>query len=195
MNAWRQPGFWLTFLLVLVGGGTVLVLQDSTLRELVFTLLMFVALSSSLNIMMGYTGYVNFGHIVFFGLGGYTGFYLISQHGWPLYTAALVGGCLSALIAALLGAAILRLRGAYFALATIGINEAFRSFFTNFDLFGGAVGMFFNFAVYDAYGGAKNAGQLAYYAMVGLALATIATSFLIKKSKFGLGLMAIREDL
>src|SRR5512136_2439299 len=112
MNAWRQPGFWLTILLVLAGGGAALVTRDSTLRELVFTLLMFVALSSSLNIMMGYTGYVNFGHIVFFGLGGYTGFYLISQHGWPLYTAALVGGCLSALIAALLGAAILRLRGA-----------------------------------------------------------------------------------
>src|SRR5512136_804390 len=106
MDAWRQPGCWLTWLGVLVGGLAVVVMRDNTVRELAFTLLMFAALASSLNIIMGYTGYVNFGHIVFFGLGGYTGFYLISQRGWSLYSAALVGGCLSALIAALLGAAI-----------------------------------------------------------------------------------------
>ncbi len=57
---------------------------------------MFVGLASSLNILMGYTGYVNFGHIVFFGLGGYFGFYLMSDQGWPLYLAALAGGVLSA---------------------------------------------------------------------------------------------------
>jgi len=127
-------------------------------------------------------------------LGGYLAFFLTKEFQVHFMLAALIGGAGASLIAFLLGIPVLRLRGAYFALATIGINEAFRSFFTNFDLFGGAVGMFFNFAVYDAYGGAKNAGQLAYYAMAVLALATIATSFLIKKSKFGLGLMAIRED-
>lgn len=194
MNAWRQPGFWLTFLLVLVGGGAVLVMQDSTLRELVFTLLMFVTLSSSLNIMLGYTGYVNFGHIVFFGLGGYTGFYLISQHGWPLYIAAIVGGLASALIAALLGAAILRLRGAYFALATIGINEAARAFINNFGPFGGPTGMFINFSAYKAYGGAAQALWVTYTLLLIVTLAVVVTSYQVKHSRFGLGLMGIRED-
>jgi branched-chain amino acid transport system permease protein len=155
---------------------------------------MLVILASSINIIMGYTGYVSFGHIVFFGIGGYIAFYLMQTFQAHFVLAALVGGGVSSLIAFLMGSAVLRLRGAYFALATIGINEAFRSFVSNFEPFGGSIGMFFNFSVYDAYGGAKNAGQFAYYAMVALALATIAASFLVKKSKFGLGLMAIRED-
>jgi branched-chain amino acid transport system permease protein len=194
MNAWRQPGFWLTLLLVLIGGLAVLVSRDSTLRELAFTLLMFVALSSSLNILMGYTGYVNFGHIVFFGLGGYTGFYLISKQGWSLYLAVLAGGLASALLAALLGAAILRLRGAYFALATIGINEAARAFVNNFGPFGGPTGLFVNFAAYRQYGGAAQALWLTYTLLLVITVAVVIASSMVKHSRFGLGLMGIRED-
>jgi branched-chain amino acid transport system permease protein len=61
--------------------------QDATERENLFLILMFVALCSSLNILMGYTGYVNFAHIAFFGLGGYIGFYFMSQQGWSLYAS------------------------------------------------------------------------------------------------------------
>src|SRR3990172_11495651 len=120
MKAWRQPGFWLPLVLVLLWGATVLVLRQDTFRETAFTVLMFMALASSLNILLGYTGYVSFGHIVFFGLGGYTGFYLISAQGLSLYPSLLAGGLASASLAFLLGKAILRLRGAYFALSTIG---------------------------------------------------------------------------
>jgi len=194
MNTLKSPFFWI--ILVALGGFSLLpIVSGSTaLREDMFLILMLMILASSINIIMGYTGYVSFGHIVFFGLGGYIGFFLMQEFQVHFMLAALVGGIGASLIAFLIGMPVLRLRGAYFALATIGINEAFRAFFTNFDLLGGSVGMFFNFAVYDAYGGAKNAGQLAYYAMVVLVLVTVATSFLIKKSKFGLGLMAIRED-
>ena len=79
-------------LLVTVGGAIVLLLRQDTLRETAFTVLMFIALASSLNIIMGFTGYVNFGHIVFFGLGGYFGFFLLSELGWPLYLAMIAGG-------------------------------------------------------------------------------------------------------
>jgi branched-chain amino acid transport system permease protein len=151
-------------------------------------------LASSVNIIMGYTGYVSFGHIVFFGLGGYIAFYLMQTFQVHLILAALIAGVGASLVALLLGIPVLRLRGSYFGLATIGINEAVRAFVNNFEPWGGAVGMFFNYAVYDAYGGAKTAGQLAYYAMVIVTLLTIATSFAVKKSKFGLSLMAIRED-
>lgn len=194
MNAWRQPGFWLTLSLVLVGGLAVLVMHQDTLREMMFTLLMFVALVSSLNILLGYTGYINFGHIVFFGLGGYTGFYLLSQQNWSLYSAALAGGFVSALLAALLGLSILRLRGAYFALATIGINEAARAFVNNFGPFGGPTGMFVNFSVYSQYGGASQALWTTYTFLLMTTLLVLLVSFLIKYSRFGLGLMAIRED-
>jgi len=194
MKAWRQPAIWLNLLLVFALGASTLLLRRDTLRETMFTLLMFVGLASSLNILMGYTGYVSFGHVVFFGLGGYTGFYFISQQGWSLYPAALAGGLLSALIAGLLGLAILRLRGAYFALATIGINEAARAFVNNFKPFGGPTGMSINFSVYKEYGGPAQALWTTFTLMWLVALVIVAVSYAVKRSRFGLGLMAIRED-
>ncbi len=189
-----NPFLWL--ILIVVGGIALIPIftGDASLRENLFLILMTVILASSVNIIMGYTGYVNFGHIVFFGLGGYFAFFLMQNLQMNFVLAALIGGIGTCLVAVLLGIPVLRLRGAYFALATIGINEAVRTFVTNFDPFGGSIGMFFNYSTYDAYGGAKNALWYAYDAIVVVALFTIAASFLIKKSKFGLGLLAIRED-
>jgi len=194
MNLLRQPGFWLTVLLVLAGGLLAPITQSATVRESMFLVLMFVALASSLNIILGYTGYVSFGHIVFFGLGGYVGFYFLSQQSWSLAPAALMGGLAAALLALLLGLSILRLRGAYFALATIGINEAMRALITNLKIFGGPTGMSLHFSVYQEYGGATQALWITYFAMFGLALVVVVLSFVVKKSKFGLGLVSIRED-
>lgn len=163
-------------------------------REVVFTILRAVALASSLNILLGYTGYVSFGHIVFFGLGGYVGFYFLNAQGWPLWSAMLVGGLASGMLAFLLGLAILRLRGAYFALATIGVNEAVRAFINNFQPFGGPIGMTLNFKVYQDYGGAAQALQMSFYLMAAIAVAAVLASYLVRTSKFGLGLLAIRED-
>jgi len=194
MNLFRQSGFWPSFLLVFLGGLAVLALRQDTLRETAFTVLMFIALASSLNILMGYTGYVNFGHIVFFGLGGYFGFYLLSELEWPLYLAALGGGVLAMVIAFIIGAAVLRLRGAYFALATIGINEAARAFVTNFEPFGASTGLSINFSAYERYGGASQALWLTFILLWLVALAVLVVSYLVKRSRFGLGLIAIRED-
>lgn len=194
MNLRKQSGFWLSFLLVFLGGLVILVLRQDTLREEAFTVLMFVGLASSLNILMGYTGYVNFGHIVFFGLGGYFGFYLLSELGWPVYLAALGGGVLSAVIAYIIGAAVLRLRGAYFALATIGVNEAARAFVSNFEPFGGSTGLYVNFSAYDRYGGAGQALWFTFILLWLVVLSVIVVSYLVKRSRFGLGLSAIRED-
>jgi len=163
-------------------------------RESAFTILKAVALASSLNILLGYTGYVSFGHIVFYGFGGYVGFYLLSEHDWSIALAIPAGGLSSAVLAFLLGKAILRLRGAYFALATIGVNEAMKAFINNFDLFGGPTGMTLNFKVYQAYGGAAKALEAAFLIMAGLVLLVVVASHLIRTSKFGLGLLAIREN-
>lgn len=194
MNPFRHSGFWPSFLLVFLSGLAVLALRQDTLRETAFTVLMFIGLASSLNILMGYTGYVNFGHIVFFGLGGYFGFYLLSELGWPLYLAALGGGVLAMVIAFIIGAAVLRLRGAYFALATIGINEAARAFVTNFEPFGASTGLSINFSVYERYGGASQALWLTFILLWLVTLAVLVVSYLVKRSRFGLGLIAIRED-
>jgi branched-chain amino acid transport system permease protein len=194
MNLWGKPGTWIPLAIVFLWGLVVLLLGQDTLRETAFTVMMFVGLATSLNILLGYTGYVSFGHIVFFGLGGYFGFYLLSDLGWPIYLAAIGGGLLSAVIAFLVGSAVLRLRGAYFALATIGINEAARAFVSNFEPFGGATGMFVNFAAYDAYGGAGPALWFTFTLLWITAMVALMVSFMVKHSRFGLGLLAIRED-
>jgi branched-chain amino acid transport system permease protein len=163
-------------------------------RESAFTILKAIALASSLNILLGYTGYVSFGHIVFYGFGGYVGIYMLTEQGWSLWTSLLAGGVASGVLAYLLGSAILRLRGAYFALATIGVNEAMRAFISNFDLFGGPTGITLNFSVYKTYGGAAQALQTSFYIGAGLALLAVLLSYLVRTSKFGLGLLAIREN-
>lgn len=187
-------GYILPLAIILAWGLWVLIKGEDTLRETTFTVFMFVGMASSLNILLGYTGYVSFGHIVFFGLGGYFGFYLISQHDWALIPASLAGGVLSGVLAGILGLAVLRLRGAYFALATIGINEAARAFVSNFSPFGGATGLFVQFSSYEAYGGAGPALWITFVYLWVAILAVLLVSALVKSSRFGLGLMAIRED-
>jgi branched-chain amino acid transport system permease protein len=194
MRNWLRLGYLFPVVIILVWGLAVIINGQDTLREKTFTMLMFVGMASSLNILLGYTGYVSFGHIVFFGLGGYFGFYLISQHNLALIPASLAGGALSAALAGLLGMAVLRLRGAYFALATIGINEASRAFVSNFGPFGGATGMFVQFSAYEAYGGAGAALWTTFVYLWLVTLMIILASSLVKSSRFGLGLMAIRED-
>ncbi len=194
MNPFRHSGLWPSFLLVFLGGLAVLALRQDTLRETAFTGLMFIGLATSLNIIMGYTGYVNFGHIVFFGMGGYFGFYLLSEFGWPLYLAALAGGVMAMAIAFIIGAAVLRLRGAYIALATIGVNQAAGAFVSNFEPFGGSIGLSINFSAYDRYGGAAQALWLTFILLWLVTLAALVVSYLVKRSRFGLGLIAIRED-
>jgi branched-chain amino acid transport system permease protein len=120
--------------------------------------------------------------------------YLIADAGVSLWFAIPAGGLSAALLAYLLGKAILRLRGAYFALATIGVNEAMRAFINNFKPFGGPIGIEMHFSVYSNYGGAAKALWLVYYLLLSLAIVAILLSYAIKTSKFGLGLVAIRED-
>lgn len=195
MKNWRNHLGLLIPLLVIVGMAVWPTLSGSVSnRESIFTILKAIALASSLNILLGYTGYVSFGHIVFYGFGGYVGLYLVNDLGWSIWPGMLMGGVASAILAFLLGKAILRLRGAYFALATIGINEAMKAFVNNFDLFGGPIGMTLNFSVYKSYGGAAQALNMAFYIMAGLAAIALVISHLVRTSKFGLGLQAIRED-
>ncbi|HLO14818.1 MAG TPA: branched-chain amino acid ABC transporter permease, partial [Anaerolineales bacterium] len=194
MKQWLQPGFWIVFALVLILGLWPILLQDAASREVAFTILLAITMAVSLNIIMGYTGYVSFGHVVFYGLGGYVGMYLIHTAGLPLPLAVLGGGAAAALLAFLLGRAILRLRGAYFALVTIGVNEAARTFVSNFKPFGGPTGIELQFSVYKPYGGPAQALWLTYYAVAGISLFAVIFSYFIKSSKFGLGLMSIRED-
>ncbi|HEY52392.1 MAG TPA: branched-chain amino acid ABC transporter permease, partial [Caldilineae bacterium] len=189
MKNFRYTGLVLPLVIVVALAILPLMGGSASVRESMFTILMSIALASSLNIILGYTGYVSFGHIVFFGVGGYLGFWAIAEHGWNLFPAAVLGGLTAAILAYLLGRSVLRLRGAYFALATIGILEAMKALVINIDFLGGPVGLEMHFSEYKKYGGPMQALWITYWSMVFITIVTIVVAYFIKKSKFGLGLM------
>lgn len=190
----RRPVLWL----ILIASALFIAIPVRTnnvpLREDLLLVAVAVILASNLNLMIGYTGYVNFGNIVFYGLGGYIGLYLATVYHWNLVVAALVAGVVVMIFALLFGLAILRLRGAYFALATIGILQAVQSFVSNFDPWGRSTGMYVSFEAYAPLGGAMRALWTTYYLVIGVMALSLILSLGIKISKFGLGLFAIRED-
>ncbi|MGB0085789.1 MAG: branched-chain amino acid ABC transporter permease [Rhodomicrobiaceae bacterium] len=168
--------------------------SDVELRESLLLAAVYVILASNLNLIIGYAGYVNFGNIVFFGLGGYFTIFLISAVGLPLMVAALAAGFLVSGLALLFGLGILGLRGAFFALATIGINEAVKSFITNFEPWGGSAGIYMPLDVFTDLGGPATALWIVYFLLVAVMAASLFLSYGIKTSKFGMGLLAIGQN-
>ena len=141
----RRPLLYLILIVAALFIAIPLRTNNVPLREDLLLVAVAIILASNLNLMIGYTGYVNFGNIVFYGLGGYIGMYLTTVRGWNVMLAAVVAGVVVMLFALLFGLAILRLRGAYFALATIGILQAVQSFVSNFDPWGRTTGMYVSF--------------------------------------------------
>jgi branched-chain amino acid transport system permease protein len=164
------------------------------LRENLLLAAVYITLASSLNMMLGYAGYVNFGSIVFFGLGGYFCVWLMSAYAWSLPAAALAGGVAVSAMALVFGLGILRLRGAYFALATIGVNEAVMAFVTNFVPWGGSSGIYLSAALFQPLGGPAKALWTIYYLLVAVMGLSLYLSYTVKRSKFGLGLLAIGQN-
>jgi branched-chain amino acid transport system permease protein len=168
--------------------------NDVELRESLLLAAVYITLASNLNLMIGYAGYVNFGSIVFYGLGGYVCVYLVAQWNVPVVAAALIAGASVSLLALVFGLGILRLRGAYFALATIGINEAVKAFIVNFEPWGGATGIYLSLNAYTPLGGPGQALWVVYFLVVVVMSASLFLSYGVKTSKFGLGLRAIGQN-
>jgi len=154
MKTLKSPFFWLIVAITAFYAFFPKLGNNVTLRETLVLSAIYIILATNLNLMIGYTGYVNFGSIVFFGLGGYFTLWLVGSHGWNVYMAVLFAGAVTSLLTLALGVGILRLRGAYFALATIGVNEAVKDFVSNFDTWGGSEGIFLSFKTYKSMGGA-----------------------------------------
>lgn len=149
-------------------------------------LFMWVALAQSWNLISGLTGYVSFGHVAFFGTGAYAGAILVTTHGWHWGPASLASGVAAALLALIIGYPCLRLKGPYFAIAMLGLNEVMRVLVSYFEgLTGGGSGLSLP---------TLHASVQIYYGMGLAAVAVTAAAYLIITSRFGLRLMTIRED-
>jgi len=190
----RRPFFWILAAVVALFAVLPAARGDIELRESLLLAAIYITLASNINMMLGYAGYVNFGSIVFFGLGGYVCVWLTGAHGWPLAAALVAGGVAVSALALVFGLGILRLRGVYFALSTIGVNEGVMAFVTNFAPWGGSSGIYLSPALFQPLGGPAQALWAIYYLLVGVMAASLYLSYFVKRSKFGVGLLAIGQN-
>lgn len=152
----------------------------------VLQVFMWIALAGSWNLISGLTGYVSFGHVAFFGAGAYTAGILIASSGWSWPPATVAGGVVAGMLALAIGGPCLRLKGPYFAIAMLGLNEVLRALVSYFEgLTGGGNGL--SLPTLDA-------TIPIYYAMGLTAVGVTLAARLIIGSRFGLRLMTIRED-
>ena len=156
--------------------------------------LIFMASVSAWNIFSGYSGYLALGHAVFFGTGAYT-IALIGTDwhvpaGWALMALVPVCGVVAGLVAIPVGMVALRTRRHTFVVVTIGVFFIFQTLATNLAFTGGTSGVqvpfvSWSFSVFN---------QRFYYVALVIVVATVALSWAVRRSRFGLQLMAIRDD-
>lgn len=154
------------------------------------SLAMLCTLCLAWNVVGGYMGYPSFATATFFGLGAY-GAAIAQSFGAPLSAAWLVAAGATGLIAGAFGAALLRLKGHYFAIGTIATVEVFREIANNWDAFtGGAVGL--NLPMVP--GGPDAVGRLFYFSLLTLAFVAFLVTLAVANSRFGFGLRCIRQN-
>jgi len=151
---------------------------------------MYVGLTESWNLMGGYTGYVSLGHVTFFAIGAYTTALFLNRFGISPFATAILGGVFAAIVAALVGYPVLRLRGAYFTISTLLLAVVMQLIFMNWEFVGSSTGLWFKLLPVT-----METNRLIFYEVM-LALATLITLLVrwVEKSKLGAGLIAIRED-
>jgi branched-chain amino acid transport system permease protein len=160
-------------------------LGPNTVR-LLFVTLVWITVSIAWNILGGFGGQVSFGFAVFYGLGAYTAALSLNS-GVNSLLSLLLAASVAVLASLLVGLPTFRLRGPYFAIATIGVSEAVRVVMTNVSLTGGASG----YRIIET----RPFHQLEhFYAALALAVVAVAVSVHVRRSRFGLALIAIRED-
>ena len=152
---------------------------------------MYGILALSWNVVGGLAGYPSFATAAFFGFGAYAAGVLLGK-GVPLVVSVPAAGVLSFVLACLLGAALLRLRGHYFAIASLSLIEVFRELVNNAtDLTGGGMGL--NIPLTSTAGVMADA-TLFFYVMWGLLVGTALMVVVVAGSKLGFGLACIRQN-
>ena len=160
-------------------------LLSAFMVQFVINLFMLAILAESWNIIGGFTGYASFGNVAFFGLGAYTTGILMTKVALPLPVALAGATVVPMLFAAAIGLPILRLKGHYFAIATLGVAETMREVVYNVELTGAGTGLVMPIARTPA---------LFFYLMLAILVAVTLVNGWLARSRFGYGLVAIRED-
>jgi len=176
---------WIAVVVLVVGAIILPYVAPSTFWVRLGTeLIMWIALAQSWNMIGGYTGLISFGQCAFFGIGAYV-MALLIERGWAFAPALLPALVVPALLAGVIGLPTLRLRGAYFAIATWAFAEFVRQAALVVDVTGGSTGMRVRLILDE---------RSIYYIMLGAALLWLGLAWWLLESRpFGLRLRAIRD--
>jgi branched-chain amino acid transport system permease protein len=148
---------------------------------------LWAGLALSWNVICGYAGYISFGHVAFFGIGAYTTAILMQpDYDWNFWATLPVAAVVAGAVAALVGWPALRLKGAYFAIATWALAEAVRELTTVLDFTGGSGGLTTPIRLDD---------NFFYYTMLAAAAIAYAVCYLLlERSRFGFRVKAARDN-
>jgi branched-chain amino acid transport system permease protein len=185
---------WAAGLLALVAGFVLQTRLYTGQERTVSTILMFVGLAAAWNLIGGYTGYASFGQVGFFGLGGYTTVVVMVHAHLSFWLALPVAAVVAGVFAAAVGWPLLRLRGHYFAVATLGVAEGLREVVTNLPgVTGGGAGI-----TIPTVGPAAPTPWLGndgfYVLFLLLAAGVVGVAALIATTPAGYALRAIHQD-
>jgi branched-chain amino acid transport system permease protein len=158
-----------------------------------YTVLQFIVLATAWNILGGYTGYVNFGTAAFFALGAYATVFFHKFYPLPVPVLVVISAAVSGLIGLGMGYLTLRLRGAFFSIATLALAVVLQTLVVNWNYVGGARGAY---VIRPAEVPALGLPYIQYLFLIMLALAVtaIATARTVERSKLGYGFATIRDD-
>jgi branched-chain amino acid transport system permease protein len=160
-----------------------------------YTILQFIVLATAWNILGGYCGYVNFGSAAFFALGAYSSVFMYKAFPVPVPLLIVIGGMVSGIVGFGMGYLTLRLRGAFFAIATLALAVVLQTLIVNWDFVGGSRGAYIirpeNFEI-----GSFSVGYIEYlfFLMLCLTIVAVGASRAIERSQLGYGFATIRDD-
>jgi len=184
---------------IMVGLGVVAALlplatNNPTHLNLAILVLMAAQLGVAWNLLGGYAGQVSLGHAAFYGLGAYTSTMLLLNFGINPWLGMLLGGVVSALLSLAFGWSCFRLKGHYFAMATIAVAEIVQIVFTNWDYAGSAVGLTIPMTQ-RGWGAMVFADKAPYYWLaLGLLVLTLLATWAVERSHIGYYLRAIKDE-
>ncbi|MCU7729904.1 branched-chain amino acid ABC transporter permease [Actinoplanes sp. KI2] len=191
---WKPLVPWVSGVLLLLAALGLQAQLYAGQERTVTTIFMFVALAQAWNLIGGYAGYASFGQVVFFGIGGYVTAVAMTHWHLSFWTCLVLAGAVAAAFGAVIGLPLLRLRGHYFAIATLGVAEGIREVVTNLpELTGGGAGITLPTVGDQAV--TPYLGNDGFYLLF-LALAALAVlvSGLVAGSRAGFALRAIHQD-
>jgi branched-chain amino acid transport system permease protein len=185
--------FWISSAVIFVlAAGSAFVVKNEYFFFAAYTVLTFVVLATAWNILGGYAGYVNFGTPAFFGLGVYTAAVLYKAFAAPLLVQIAVAAAMGGLLGLAAGLLTLRLRGIFFAIATIALVVIMETLIINWRYAGGATGLQLLrppvTAPFESY------IKMLFVLMIAMAIGAVAVARYIQDSWIGRGLRAIRDN-